>query len=68
MATIKKYHGNKIDALSVGQVYTIYITWRRATTTLPKLYQLGKGKIGFKIVLKKARVRYKTALQIYRSR
>jgi len=34
-----------------------YISWRRATTTLQKLYQLGKGKIGFRIILNKARIR-----------
>jgi hypothetical protein len=37
--------------------YIPFVSWRRATTTLQKLYQLGKGKIGFKIILKKARVR-----------
>jgi hypothetical protein len=43
--------------MSVGQVLYAYISWSRATTTLQKLYQLVKGKIGFKIILKKARVR-----------
>jgi len=43
--------------ISVLGRYMRYISWRRATTTLQKLYQLGKGKIGFKIILKKARVR-----------
>jgi hypothetical protein len=43
--------------ISVLGRYIRYISWRRATTTLQKLYQLGKGKIGFKIILKKARVR-----------
>jgi hypothetical protein len=35
--------------------YIRYISWRRVTTTLQKLYQVGKGKIGFKIILKKAK-------------